>query len=127
MKTRNSILTATMLQKCPRCREGRMFQHAPYSPGFMQMNAHCSKCGLDFLQEPSFYFGAMYFSYAIQVVVFVLVYLVLRFTIDPGTWTYVIYMVVGALMIAPINYRWSRVAWLAIFVRYEPLADKNSN
>ncbi|MEI9920394.1 MAG: DUF983 domain-containing protein [Bacteroidota bacterium] len=45
------------------------------------MNKSCAVCGLDFNPEPAYYIGAMYFSYAIQVGVFVSVYLLLRFNL----------------------------------------------
>lgn len=114
-----SRLHSILLQKCPRCREGNMFVHAPLSARFTVMHPNCPKCGLDFIQEPSFYFGAMYFSYAIQVTVFVIVYLVLRYTINPGTWTYVISMIAAAILILPFNYRWSRVLWINLFIPFQ--------
>ena len=99
-----------------------MFSHGAFSPKFMQMHKTCPTCGFDFIQEPSFYFGAMYFSYAIQVVVFAMVYLVLRYTLNPGDWTYVTWMIVSSVVILPLNFRWSRVAWINLFARYDAKA-----
>jgi uncharacterized protein (DUF983 family) len=93
-----------------------MFSSPAFSPRFIRMHNNCPACGFDFVQEPSFYFGAMYFSYAFQVVVFVLVYLLLRYTIDPDTWTYVAWMIVGSVVVLPWNYRMSRAAWISLFV-----------
>lgn len=107
----------TFHQTCPNCHEGHMFRHPVFSTRFMAMNNTCPNCGFDFIQEPSFYFGAMYFSYAFQVAVFVLVYFVLRYTIDPGTWTYVTWMIIGSFAILPWNYRVSRAAWLNLLVK----------
>src|SRR5690606_25536733 len=89
MISKDSKLRSVIFQKCPHCHKGDMFKHGALSLRFADMHKTCPACGFDFVQEPSFYFGAMYFSYAIQVAVFVFVYLVLRFTIDPDTWTYV--------------------------------------
>jgi uncharacterized protein (DUF983 family) len=116
MKTNGNKLYSVFYQKCPNCHEASMFTHSPFSTKFMDMHKTCPACGFDFVQEPSFYFGAMYFSYAFQVVVFVAVYLALRYTINPDTWTYVIWMIIGSLLITPLNYRWSRVAWINCFV-----------
>ena len=110
-------LYSVLYQKCPNCYKGNMFKHGPFSLRFADMHKNCPKCKFDFIQEPSFYFGAMYVSYAIQVAMFVMVYLVLRYTINPDTWTYVIWMVVGVVAILPLNFRWSRVAWLSMFTR----------
>jgi hypothetical protein len=60
----------------------------------------------------------MYFSYAIQVVIFVVVYLALRFTIDPDTNAYIIAMAAAVIAILPLNFRWSRAAWINLFASY---------
>ena len=116
MINKGTRLYSVVHQKCPKCSEGKMFKYSSLSFRFTEMHKNCPVCGFDFVQEPSFYFGAMYFSYAFQVVVFVLVYFVLRYTIDPETWTYVIWMIIGSFAILPFNYRMSRAAWLNLFV-----------
>jgi uncharacterized protein (DUF983 family) len=123
MITKGTKLYSVIFQKCPQCQEGDMFRHSVFSTGFATMHKNCPACGFDFIQEPSFYFGAMYFSYAIQVAVFVAVYLGLRFTVQPEMWTYVIWMIVGAVVILPINFRWSRVAWINLFASYRKDAN----
>lgn len=125
MVGKGTKLYSVLHQKCPRCHEGDMFSHSVWSPKFSAMHKNCPECGFDFIQEPSYYFGAMYFSYAFQVAVFVLVYLVLRYTYDPDTWTYVIFMILGAILILPINFRMSRAAWINLFVSYQPNGDRH--
>jgi uncharacterized protein (DUF983 family) len=117
-------LYSVVHQKCPNCQEGDMFKHSALSLKFAEMHKNCPVCGFDFIQEPSFYFGAMYFSYAFQVAVFVAVYFALRLTVDPDTWTYVIWMIIGAVAILPLNFRWSRAAWINLFVKYNPTLRK---
>ena len=119
MNRKKSILQSVLLQKCPRCREGRMFENAVYSSQFMKMNNVCSHCGLDFIQEPSFYFGAMYFSYAIQLVIAVVVYILLRYTFNPDSPIYAIWMIAVSFLILPFNYRVSRVLWINLFIPYK--------
>ena len=116
MKHKKSIVSSILLQKCPQRREGNMFSHSTYSSKFMKMKSKCSYCGLDFNQEPSFYFGAMYFSFAIQIMVFGIVYLVLRFTIDPRAWIYAIWVSTACFLIIPLNFRLSRVMWIYLFI-----------
>lgn len=120
MMNKGSKLYSILHQKCPQCQEGDMFKHGAFSTSFMQMHKNCPVCGFDFIQEPSFYFGAMYFSYAIQVAVFVAVYLLLRFTFNPDMWTYITWMIVGVVAILPLNFRWSRLAWINLFATYKP-------
>ena len=118
MITKDSKLYSVIHQTCPRCHEGKMFASPTYSRHFMKMNKTCSHCGLDFIQEPSYYFGAMYFSYAIQVVVFVMVYFILQFTNYLNDFTFVIWTVVAVCLILPLNYRVSRVMWINLFISY---------
>jgi uncharacterized protein (DUF983 family) len=125
MINKGTKLYSILHQKCPHCQEGDMFKYSTFSTHFMQMHERCPVCGFDFIQEPSFYFGAMYFSYAIQVAVFVAVYFLLRYTADPGTWTYVLWMIIASIIILPLNFRWSRVAWINLFTKYRG-ASKNS-
>lgn len=119
MFSKGTKMYSILHEKCPKCHTGNMFTHSPFSRHFMEMNKTCPHCGFDLIQEPSFYFGAMYVSYAIQVAVFVAVYFALRFTTDPDTWTYVVYMIVGSIVILPFNFRISRVAWINMFVSYK--------
>lgn len=106
-------------QKCPRCQEGNMFKYGPLNPKFAVMNKNCPQCGLDFNPEPAYYFGAMYFSYAVQVAVFVGVFLLLKFTSDPGLWTYALWVGLASLIIMPWNFRMSRLAWINLFFNYK--------
>jgi uncharacterized protein (DUF983 family) len=126
MINKGTKLYSIIHQKCPHCQEGDLFLHGAFSTKFMQMHKTCPRCGFDFVQEPSFYFGAMYFSYAIQVAIFVMVYLVLRYTIDPGDWTYVKWMIVASFVVLPLNFRWSRLAWINLFARYDAKALEKS-
>lgn len=118
MFSKGSKLYSVLHQKCPRCHEGDMFKYAPYSPKFSVMNKECEVCGLDFIPETGYYFGAMYFSYAVQVAVFVGVYLALRFTVDPGLWTYALWVGIVSFIILPLNFRLSRLAWINLFYSY---------
>jgi uncharacterized protein (DUF983 family) len=127
MSTKDSKLYSVIHQTCPRCHEGKMFTSSTYSSQFMKMNKSCPHCGLDLIQEPSYYFGAMYFSYAIQVAVFVMVYFGLRYTINPDSTTYIIWTIISVLLILPFNYRISRVMWINLFVSYEASSKPITN
>jgi uncharacterized protein (DUF983 family) len=118
MKINKSKFYGILHQKCPRCREGNMFERPAFSTKFTRMNQHCPSCGLDLIQEPAYYFGAMYFSYAFQVAIFVAVYFGLRYTINPDTSTYVTTLIAASILILPWNYRLSRVLWISLFIPY---------
>lgn len=53
--------------KCPQCHEGDMFVKPFKFNNPLNMNKSCDQCGLDFEQEPGFYYGAMFISYMITV------------------------------------------------------------
>jgi len=122
MFAKGTKLYSVIHQKCPRCQEGDMFKYGALNPKFSVMNHACSVCGLEFVPEPAYYIGAMYFSYAVQVAVFVGVYLVLHFTMDPSVMTYVIGVTVGSILILPWNFRLSRLAWINLFINYRDKA-----
>ena len=60
-------LAAIVSQRCPVCLEGRMFR------GTFTMNETCAVCGHQFMREQGFFQGAMYVSYLIGLVVFLVI------------------------------------------------------
>lgn len=119
MKTR-SALSSMVSMRCPKCREGKMFpERTLYSGRFMKMNDRCSCCGQSFNPEPSYYFGAMFISYALNTAYFVTVWLALLITLDQITVTLMIGVIVTLVIgLLPITFRLSRVLWIYIFIRY---------
>lgn len=50
--------------KCPRCHEGDLFETSTFSfQKSFEMHDKCPHCGLDYMPEPGFYYGAMFISY----------------------------------------------------------------
>jgi len=86
------------------------------------MKDRCSTCGQNFRLEPGFYFGGAYVSYALGVlanllVLFVL-YLFMGNLFEHGA-AVIIAIVLTTVLISPIVFRYSRVMFLYIFVRYK--------
>ncbi len=77
------------------------------------MHRTCPKCGQDFMPEPGFYFGAMYFSYAINVALMVTFGVAVEVLFNPEDvlWTLVSVLLVPILL-APWNFRISRAIML---------------
>jgi uncharacterized protein (DUF983 family) len=100
--------------RCPRCRQGKIFRKPFYSPmGFDEMHEHCPHCGLRYEVEPGYFIGAMYVSYAVSGgVALVLGFMLFYLFGDPGGWTYVAVIVPAMVLMAPVNFRISRVVWL---------------
>ncbi len=63
-----ATLTSILQQRCPRCRMGRIFHYSIFR-GLPKMCDRCSICGLKFEREPGYFLGAMYFSFALGVLI----------------------------------------------------------
>lgn len=119
-----SILTGT----CPKCHEESMFKNKnPYILSeALSMHETCSNCGTKYKIEPSFFYGAMYVSYAVgiafAVAAFVISFVFLKASIN----TVFASIVVTLIVFLPIIIRLSRNIWINIFMHYDKsLAKKN--
>ncbi len=70
----NSILTGT----CPKCQNESMYKdpNPLHLSKVLDMHENCSHCGLKYQLEPSFFYGAMYVSYALNVALGVAVFVI---------------------------------------------------
>ncbi|MBX2946419.1 MAG: DUF983 domain-containing protein [Cyclobacteriaceae bacterium] len=74
--------------------------------------------------EPSFYTGAMYVSYALQVALFTTVYVALRVLFNPSTEVYIITTMALAVLLLPVTLRLSRAIYINFFYSYKREFDK---
>lgn len=115
-----SKLQAIWECKCPRCRQGDLFEKSKIFPKPL---SHCPVCGVRYEKEPDFFQGAMYVSYAISVAIFVTfgfgAYFVFN---DPPTYVYWLTIITATIVLAPLNWRLSKSLFIHIFggFRYEP-------
>lgn len=82
------------------------------------MPEECDCCGLRFQPEPSFYSGAMYVSYTLQVALFTTVYVALRVLFNPTTEVYIYTTIAAAVALFPITLRLSRVIYINFFYSF---------
>ena len=117
-----TMFTNILAQQCPRCRKGKMFEYGTYNLSkFTKMKESCSRGGQPFELEPSFYVGAMYVSYALQVALFTAVIVAYKVLYpEADMWTYVWSIVVAIVLFMPFIFRISRVVWIHFFVKYDP-------
>ena len=81
--------SAILNMKCPRCEKGKMFSSGLFEfSKFLNMPEKCEHCGMHFTPEPGFYYGALFVSYAFNVVLMVMVSVILYFFISPPEWVY---------------------------------------
>jgi uncharacterized protein (DUF983 family) len=119
MNLKGKRLYSILFFKCPQCHEGNLYNGKAYSGQIMSMPEKCDQCGLRYEQEPSFFSGAMYVSYALQVALFTTVYVALRVLFNPEMETYM-YAIIGAVIILfPVTLRLSRSIYINFFVSYK--------
>ena len=122
-----SQLNAIVNCKCPRCREGDIFPAKLFSFNLQKTNENCSHCGLRYEREPGYYYVAMFVSYALNVAEIIAVGItcyVLGLGLDyDNLWYFVGFILLGVTLLAPFNYRYSRVIllhWLTPGLKYVP-------
>jgi len=118
----NSILTGS----CPKCQNESMYldKNPLHLNKVLKMNENCSHCGLKYQLEPSFFYGAMYVSYALNVAVgiaaFIVSFVFFGTTIEESFLTIVITLIV----LFPFVLRLSRNLYINMFISYDPTAGK---
>ncbi|GAC1310064.1 MAG: hypothetical protein NVSMB24_26590 [Mucilaginibacter sp.] len=119
---------AIVQAKCPRCRVGKIYAHPMYSFSGQGIYKNCPHCGMLYEREPGYFYSAMYVSYAF--IVAELVTLGVGTSILTGSsnpWLYCGVMLSVVAVLAPFNYRYSRVIllhWLTPGLRYRPELSK---
>jgi hypothetical protein len=90
------------------------------------MNELCPHCGVRLEPEPGFYQGAMYVSYAFTIAFMVIVGVLLYFSGVENEWIYIGTVIGIMILLAPLNYRYSRIIYLYSFggLKYDPRLSK---
>ncbi|QNJ97055.1 DUF983 domain-containing protein [Constantimarinum furrinae] len=107
--------------KCPVCHEGNMYvKRNPYLlTETLKMHERCSHCNTKFKIEPSFFYGAMYVSYAVGVAIAVAAF-VISFLILGMERTATFFFIVGTLvLLLPVILRLSRNIWINFFLKFD--------
>ena len=118
---KNSLFRAIKDEKCPRCHQGDLFTTSALSlKKFYQMHRQCPVCVQTFEPEPGFYYGAMFISYGMVVIMAILTWLILFFAWHPTFAVYVIVILVLNVLLLPFIFRYSRTLFLFGFggIRY---------
>ncbi|GAC1300523.1 MAG: hypothetical protein NVSMB24_01310 [Mucilaginibacter sp.] len=118
------IWPAIIHAKCPRCRRGDMFDTSMYSFKSQVMNKTCPHCGLTYEREPGYFYVAMLISYAMFVAEMITMAVAIHvLTGSNNPWVYVIVIIAVGVILAPFNFRYSRVIllhWLTPGLHYHP-------
>ncbi|QNK62510.1 DUF983 domain-containing protein [Pedobacter sp. PAMC26386] len=125
-------LYALVHGKCPHCRRGDIFTGSLYGFNVQRTNDICSQCGQRYEIEPGYFYASMYVSYAMNVMEMIAVGIA-TYIFSGGNlefdslWLYVGVIFGGCLILAPFNYRYSRVIllhWLSPKISYNAYYDR---
>ena len=114
----NSILTGS----CPKCQNESMYsdKNPLHLTKVLKMNENCSHCGLRYQLEPSFFYGAMYVSYGLNVAVgiaaFIISFVFFETTIEQSF----LAIVIALIVLFPFVLRLSRNLYINMFISYDP-------
>lgn len=121
-----SILTGS----CPKCHQESMYstKNAYVLPDTLKVNERCSHCNTKYRIEPSFFYGAMYVSYAVGIAFAVAAFIISNLMLGANLKMTFIAIVGTLIVFMPIIMRLSRNIWINMFMSYdETLANKKKN
>ncbi len=113
-------LKAMWTYKCPRCRRSKIYTQPFELRKLLNMPDKCLVCGLKFESEPGYFFGAMFLSYGIAMLIFLPIILMFVFVFK---WSFTVSTIIGSLLyiFAFIRIlRLSRSLWLHLLITYKP-------
>jgi len=115
-----SILTGS----CPKCHQESMYMDKnPYRRNHLfKMHERCSYCNTKYKIEPSFFYGAMYVSYAVGIAFAVAAFVVSRLFLGSNLIISFIAIVATMIVFMPVIIRLSRNIWINFFFKYDPKA-----
>jgi len=109
-----TILARSLLLRCPACGRGKLFR------GWFKMHERCANCELDFLPEPGYYLGSIYFNYFVTALLVTFIFFGLYFAadVDPGVmlWPLAAFCVIFPLWF----FRYARALWRGFDELFDP-------
>lgn len=118
----SNLLSSCLNMTCPQCRATRMFK----KPGFFvyfktfEMHANCGKCGLKFELEPGFWYGALWASYPLLIIIEFPFLLMSLFKSWGNYWSPLVIMAIVFIILWPTFIRLGRSIWVHAWVKFIP-------
>jgi uncharacterized protein (DUF983 family) len=105
--------------KCPKCQEGNLFvDKNPYHlKRCLLMYERCEKCNQDFQIEPGFYYGSIWMSYPLVVIITIAITSFFYLYLEVNFLFFIFILTTTMLSLQPLILRLGRAAWLTIFVK----------
>ena len=121
MLKKGSKLYSILTGSCPRCQKESMYldNNLLHLSKILKMNDHCSHCGLKYQIEPSFFYGAMYVSYGLNVAIGIAAFVVAFVLFNASIGTAFVTIVLSIIVLYPLVMRLSRSIYINMFVSYE--------
>jgi uncharacterized protein (DUF983 family) len=119
--------SAILNLRCPQCHEGKVFSssNAYKLKVFADMPEFCPACNLDFKPEAGFYWGALYVSYGLSVLLSLLLFAAMYLCWGWLVWQFLVTDTLMLIFLAPVLLRYSRVFWMHICYHFFPGRWKN--
>jgi uncharacterized protein (DUF983 family) len=126
MFKKGSPLYSILTGNCPKCHEESMYVYKnPYNIGnTLKIHERCSKCQTKYRLEPSFFYGAMYVSYAVGIAFAVAAFVITNLILNTELQTTFIAIVITLIIFMPIIMRVSRNIWINMFIHFDKTALK---
>ena len=121
--SKGSKLYSILFNKCPKCHTGSFWaSNNPFRNMLFSTEKSCEtceNCSFNYEIEPGFWYGSMYVSYAISVVVMVLFWTLTTFFFPIiNIFNEILIIVFAILLVSPLNYHLSRLIWINFFIKY---------
>lgn len=127
MTKKRNLLFALLSSRCPNCHEGKIFTSSnPYNLKVLaSMPEQCPVCKLDFKPETGFYWGALYISYGLSVMLSIALFIAMYLLWGWLVWQFILTDAVLLIFLAPVLLRFSRVLWMYLWFKLFPGSWKN--
>ena len=128
MLKKGNKLYAILTGNCPKCHHESMYNNGnPYRLSeTLKMHEHCSNCNTKYKIEPSFFYGAMYVSYAVGVAFGVAAFIISYVFLNASLKIAFISIVSTLILFGPVIMRLSRNIWINMFMHYDKTAAKKN-
>jgi uncharacterized protein (DUF983 family) len=126
MFKKGSSLYSILTGYCPKCQEESMYINKnPYIiSDTLKIHERCSKCKTKYRLEPSFFYGAMYVSYAVGIAFAVAAFVISNLIFQADLNLTFIAIICTLVAFMPIIMRLSRNIWINMFIHYDKSAFK---
>jgi uncharacterized protein (DUF983 family) len=112
-----SILTGT----CPKCHEESMYivKNSYILTKVFDMHEKCGHCNQKYKIEPSFFFGAMFVSYGLGVILGIVTFLITHYGFHTNLKTSFVAIMLSLTCFMPIIMRLSRNIWINLNIGFD--------